>query len=86
MNCLPRLLAFSIQPFSPWELAEKEAFALEGYAGAVGDDHDKAIRALRKASELLARRTLLGSVLFWGNLLVHSGLEQSKGLFILYGP
>lgn len=63
MNCLPWLLVFSIQSFSPRELAEKEAFALEGYAGAVGDDHDKAIKALRKASDLLARRTFL--VIFW---------------------
>lgn len=60
VDCLSRLLASSIQSFSPRELAEKEAFALEGYAGAVGDDHDKAIKALRKASELLVRRTPLG--------------------------
>ena len=47
-------------PDSPQELAGKEALALEGYAGAVGDDHDEAVRALRKAAELLVRRALLG--------------------------
>lgn len=35
------------------ELAEKEAFAWEGYAGAVGDDREAAAKALRKAEGLL---------------------------------
>ncbi|CAM9309703.1 unnamed protein product [Laminaria digitata] len=38
---------------SPWELAEKEVWAWEGYAGAVGDDHEDAARALRKAEGLM---------------------------------
>eukprot|EP00904_Undaria_pinnatifida_P005497 jgi/Undpi1/2077/HiC_scaffold_12.g05463.m1 len=38
---------------SPWELAEKEASAWEGFAGAVGNDHEEAGRALRKAEGLL---------------------------------
>lgn len=37
------------------ELAEKEAFAWEGYAGAVGDDHEAAAKALSKAEGLLVR-------------------------------
>lgn len=37
------------------ELAEKEASAWEGFAGAVGDDHEEAARALRKAEGLLVR-------------------------------
>lgn len=35
------------------ELAEKEAFAWEGYAGAVGEDREAAAKALRKAEGLL---------------------------------
>ena len=37
------------------ELAKKEASAWEGFAGAVGDDHEEAARALRKAEGLLVR-------------------------------
>lgn len=40
------------------ELAQKEALAWEGYAGAVGNEQDEATRALRRADGLLVRTTL----------------------------
>eukprot|EP00903_Cladosiphon_okamuranus_P020524 g18841.t1 len=52
---LPPSVVDSLEPDgrSRWELAEKEASAWEGYAGAVGDDHEAAAKALRKAEGLL---------------------------------
>ncbi|CAM9612394.1 unnamed protein product [Ectocarpus sp. 12 AP-2014] len=51
----PPPLVDSLEPDgrSRWELAEKEAFAWEGYAGAAGDDHEAAVRALTEAEKLL---------------------------------
>lgn len=37
------------------ELAQKEALAWEGYAGAVGDDYEETASALRKSERLLVR-------------------------------
>eukprot|EP00752_Nemacystus_decipiens_P013903 g12341.t1 len=52
---LPPSVVDSLEPDgrSRWELAEKEAFAWEGYAGAVGDEREAAAKALRKAEGLL---------------------------------
>ncbi|CAM9855220.1 unnamed protein product [Scytosiphon promiscuus] len=52
---LPPSLVDALEPdgWSRWELAEQEASAWEGFAGAVGDDHDAAVTALRKAEGLL---------------------------------
>ncbi|CAM9780067.1 unnamed protein product [Ectocarpus sp. 4 AP-2014] len=52
---LPPPLVDSPEPDgrSRWELAEKEAFAWEGYAGAAMDDHEAAVRALTQAEKLL---------------------------------
>ncbi|CBJ49219.1 expressed unknown protein [Ectocarpus siliculosus] len=52
---LPPPLVDSLEPDgrSRWELAEQEAFAWEGYAGAAGEDHEAAVTALAKAEKLL---------------------------------
>lgn len=54
------------------ELALKEALAWEGYAGAVGDDHEEAVKALRRSERLMVRGC--GSHLEWrGFVRVRAG-------------